>query len=66
MEEKNNDQEVAEFLTAVCQKITSLIDKEVMDEFDVRFEYHGLEYHLCLTKKKIQPWKKLFRLFLSD
>ena len=58
--------EVTDFLAAVCTKIPYFIDKKLMDEFDIIFDYKGMEYHLLLTRKAIvkksmwKRWKELF------
>lgn len=58
--------EVTDFLASVCTKIPYFIDKKLMDEFDIVFDYKGMEYHLLLTRKAIvkksvwKRWKELF------
>jgi len=58
--------EVTDFLAAVCTKIPYFIDKKLMDEFDIEFEYKGMEYHLSLTRHELVKksiWKRMKEIF---
>lgn len=47
---KVNENKVAEFLSKVIQKLTYFFDNEIMDTFDITFEYNGKQYRLTLSE----------------
>ena len=50
MTQDEKDNEVSKFLANVTQSLPYFLDNDIMDSFDVKFEYNGKHYQLALIK----------------
>lgn len=50
MTQEEKDNKVSQFLAQVTQSLPYFLDNEIMDSFDVKFEYGGKQYQLALIK----------------